>query len=107
MDIGIGQPVQQGGFSRVGVAHQRQQRPAMAPAPAAQFRTALTDDLELRLDAGDALFDAPPIELKLLFAGALQADTALLALEVSPQAAQAWNQIAQLSQFDLQAAFQR
>ncbi len=106
MDAGLGEGVEQGGLAGIGVADQGQQGPAVTAAAAAQFGAPLPDDLELGLDAGDALFDAPAVEFELFFAGTFQADAALLAFQVRPQAAQAGNQIAELRQFDLQPAFQ-
>ena len=104
---GMGQQVEQGGFAGIGVADEREQGPAMPAASAAEFGAALADEQELGADAGDALLDAAPIEFELLFAGPLEADTAFLAFQMGPEAAQAGDEVVELGQFDLKAAFQR
>ena len=60
---------------------------------------------EPRLERLDALADQAAVGFELRFARAAQADTALLALEVSPRADQPRRQILQLREFDLQLAF--
>ena len=77
----------------------------MASSSAAKLGAPLADELELVADAGDALFDAPAVQFELLLAGPLEADAAFLAFEVGPEAAEAGDQVAQLGQFDLKAAF--
>ena len=60
---------------------------------------------EPRLERLDALADQTAVGFELRFARTAQADTAFLALEVSPRANQPRRQILQLRELDLQLAF--
>ena len=104
---GVRQTVQESGLSGVGIADESQQGPAVAAASPPQFGAPLPDQLQLVADAEDALFDAAAIQFELLLAGTFEADAALLPFQMGPEAAQAGNQIVELGELDLEAAFQR
>src|SRR5207253_10673569 len=60
---------------------------------------------ELALEPCDSLLHPPPIHLELSFARTACADAARLPRQVMPHPRQPWQQILQLRELDLEAAF--
>ena len=99
----LGEGVDEGGFAGVRVTNQRDQRPPVAAASAPLFRTPAPHLLQAAAMALDVFDDAASVELELLLAGSMHADTALLALKMRPHPAQARQQVLELRKLDLQA----
>ncbi len=97
-----GEPVEQGGFARVGVTDQRE-RKELLPGPA--FPLDLSDLLQLvqvLLQGFDALADAPAVHLQLgLARTAVGADAAAHAGQLGSLAGEAGQQVVQLGQLNL------
>jgi hypothetical protein len=106
--MGTGQPVEERGLARVGVAHDGEGRHWDALALLA-LSSALPDYLvELAPHAGNFIADATLVHLELGLARvALHRATAALAVEVRPEAAQARQLLLESSQLDLQHCLAR
>src|SRR5206468_10091578 len=102
---GAGQPVEERGLPRIGIADERDgahRRPAACPA----LRRALA--LHVRepvLQYPDPLAEQPAVRFELLFAGSAEADAALLPLEVGPAAHKPCELVLHLSELDLELPF--
>jgi len=99
--------VEERGFSGVRVADERGDRPVPAEAALALDAAVFPDLLEVAFEAGDPFLDTPPVNLELGFARASRADSAALAREVRPHAGEAWQEVLELGQLDLEAALLR
>ena len=102
--FGAGQAVEQRGLAGVGVAHQRYRWQFRPPAGIAAEFAAAVNPAEAFADRLDALADHALVELKLLLAGAAQADAALLPVEMRPAALEPRAQVAQLGELNLELA---
>ena len=102
---GARQAVEQGRFSGIGVADQRDNRIRHAAARLAMQGAGALDRLELALQPRDALADQPAVDFELALAGAAEkAEAAALAFEMGPRTHQPRALIGERRQFDLQAA---
>ena len=103
--LGAGQPVEQRGFSGVGVADERHGAHG-GPAPRPALGRALALDVgEPLLQHLDPLAQQAAIGFELRFAGAAQADAAFLPLEVGPAADEPRELMLDLRELDLELAF--
>ena len=103
--LGAGEAVEQRRLAGVGVADERDGAHRGA-APRAALRRALARDVrQALLQHLDALAEQPAVGLELRFAGAAEADAALLALEVGPAADEPRQLMLDLRELDLQLAF--
>ena len=106
-DAGLGEAVEEGRFAGIGVAdqgHRRQLR--LVPGPPALGP--LTDDtLQPLVEGGDALAEQAAVGFELGLARPPQADTTLLALQVSPTPHEAGREMGELGQFHLELALER
>jgi hypothetical protein len=100
-----GQPIEEGGLARVGVADERHRANRRAPARAALHGTAARHARHARAQQLHALPDEAAVRFELGFARSAQADAALLALEVGPAAGQAGGKMRELGELHLQLAF--
>lgn len=99
------QRIEQRRLARVRIADQRHRHGAAARALTTLRAVLPAQPVETRLQHFDPLADQPAVGFELRFAGAAQADTAFLPLQVSPRANQPGRQILQLRELDLQLAF--
>ena len=99
-----GEPVEQGGFARIGIAHNGHHRHLVLDAPLPLGGPHPAHILQLLLQLGDLAADVPPVALQLGLAGAAGADGALLPLQMGPHAHQAGEQILILGQLHLEPA---
>ena len=102
---GSRQGVHEGGFARIGVAHEAGRDLAMPRAHLALV--AANGAINTPLQILDALSHQPPVRLDLSLAGAAHADTALHALQVCPHALQPGKGVLELRQFHLIACLGR
>ena len=102
----FGQQIEQGGFARIGVAHQRNPK-GLAALTRTALGVALAFDLhESLFHRLDSLADHAAVEFDLRFTRTTTVtNAATLPLEVTPAAHQARRQILQPGQFNLQFAF--
>ena len=103
----LGQQVEERRFPGAGVADEGDRGHRAFPAALALARTALLQAVDVPLDPGDAVGDAPPVDLELLFARAAGADAGALLGQAEALAAQARQLVAELGQLDLELALVR
>jgi hypothetical protein len=101
-----GQRAKQRGFTGVRVPHQRQGGNRNLHARAPPGLTLQLDALQALAQHLDPLAQQAPIGFQLGFTRAAHADTALLALQVSPAPHQAAGQMLQLREFHLELALE-
>ena len=99
--------VEQRSLAGVRVSDEGNRRQVRPPARAAAEFAPAVDPREALANGLDALPDHALVEFELLFAGAAQADTAFLPVQMGPAAFQTRAQMPQLGEFDLQLAFVR
>ena len=105
-DFGAGDGIEQGGFSGVGVAHDGGEGPLMTLATIALGSALASDDVEFLADAFDAFLGFAAIRFELGFALAADGtEAAALAGEVGPEAGEAWEEILEAGELDLEFAF--
>jgi len=105
-DLGSGDGVEQGGFSGVGVADDRCERPLVTLATVALRGALATDDVEFLADAFDAFLGFAAVGFELGFAFAADgAEAAALAGEVGPETGEPREQILETGELDLELAF--
>ena len=104
---GLGEPVEKGGLSGVGVAGERERgqrnRAAAAPVDGAAGAHAL----QIELDLLNAMGDAAPVGFELRFARPAGAYAAAQPRHLDAVPGEARQQVIELRQFDLEAAFAR
>ena len=106
-DSRAGELIEQGGFSRVGVAHNGHHRNGIFHSPLPLDGAHLAHLLQLFFQTVDALPDMPPVRFQLRLAGATGADTAALPGKARAHAGQSGQQIFILRQLHLKPAFLR
>ncbi len=105
---GTGQRIEQGGFARVRVTDQRDQRQRVALARAPRGAALRFDFFQALTELFDARGEQAAVEFELGFARTAQADrAAALALQMGPAAHQARGHVLELREFDLQFALVR
>ena len=105
VDLGAGQRVEQGRFSGVGVADQRDHRERHAPPRRTVQAAGAPDLLQLLAQPHQAVVDQPAVGLDLGFTRTAQeAEAAALALKVGPGPDQPGSLICEMREFDLERA---
>ena len=102
---GLGQAVEQGGFSGVGVTHQGDGRQRHRLPLAAMQRASGAHVFQILFDFLDAAVDAAAVGFELRLTGAARADAAAQPGHLDAPAGQARQQVVQLRELHLQAAF--
>ena len=106
ISAGFDQGIEQRGFARVGIAHQRNGEGIATVALTTLGAALLFDFLKPLFGALDGVVDHAAVQLYLgLPWAATHTNTAALALQVRPTAHQARTEVLQLGQLDLQLAF--
>ena len=103
-DSRASEPIEEGGFAGVRVAHERDEWPVVAQAAFALDAPVFAHLGQFALEPGDAVLHAAAVDLELGFAGAACADAAGLSREVTPHAGEAGEEVLELGEFDLQTA---
>src|SRR6185369_11132517 len=103
-DTGMGQGIEQSRLAGIGVADQRNVERVATPARFALHTTLARKPRQALLEQLDPIAEQAAVSFKLLFAGSAHADTAPLALQVSPAPHQASREMFKLGQFNLQFA---
>ena len=104
-DVGIGQLVEQGGLTGIGIAHDGHHGNGVLHAVGSLDAAHLTDLLQLLLQTVDALADMTAVGFQFGLTGAAGADAAALTGQALAHAGQTGQQILVLGQLNLQAAF--
>ena len=99
-----GQPVQQRGLSRVGIAHNGNHRYRIFHSPFPLDGTHLAHLFQLRLQPVDPLADVTAVGFQLCFTGATGADAAALTAQAQTHAGQPGQQVLVLGKLYLQSA---
>ncbi len=106
--LGARQAIEEGRFSGIGVADQRDDRKRHGAAALAVQAAGALDAVELALDLRHALLDQAAVGLDLGLAGsAKKAEAAALALKMGPGADKPGFLIGEMGEFDLKRAFAR
>ena len=97
----LGQPVEQGRLSGIGVPDQAEGRPGAAMSSFPLHRSGAPNRLQLPVQAGDPLLDPAPIDLQLGLPRAPSADASGLPRKVAPKPSEARKQVEKLGELDL------
>ena len=104
-DVGMGERVEERGFSGVGVTDQRDHAERDGLAGAAARGALAANCFDGLLDFADAVADAAAVGFEFLFARAAGADAAAEARKLFAASGEPRQQVIQLREFDLQLAF--
>ena len=105
INLGLGYLVKQGGFTGVGIPHQRHRRDVGFGACPTPLLTLFLDSFQTREDLGNSATQQTTVGFELGFTRAAQTNPAFLSFKVGPATHQTRCQMTQLRQLNLQFPF--